>query len=53
MLRPVMTRDPRGNAGPWRPVTVSITLTAIEPDRYDKRVDAYVRLPDGRDVGDA
>jgi endonuclease YncB( thermonuclease family) len=30
-----------------------VTLTAIEPDKYDKRVDAYVRLPDGRDLGDA
>jgi endonuclease YncB( thermonuclease family) len=30
-----------------------VTLTAIEPDKYRKRVDAYVRLPDGRDLGDA
>jgi hypothetical protein len=28
-------------------------VTAVEPDKYDKRVDAYVRLPDGRDLGDA
>jgi micrococcal nuclease len=31
----------------------AVTLTAVEPDKYDKRVDAYVRLPDGRDLGDA
>jgi endonuclease YncB( thermonuclease family) len=30
-----------------------VTLTAIGPDKYDKRVDAYVQLPDGRDLGDA
>jgi hypothetical protein len=30
-----------------------VTLTAVQPDKYDKRVDAYVRLPDGRDLGDA
>jgi endonuclease YncB( thermonuclease family) len=30
-----------------------VTLTAIEPDKYDKRVDAYVQLPDGRDLGNA
>src|SRR5262245_44616649 len=29
------------------------TLMAIEPDKYDKRVDAHVQLPDGRDLGDA
>jgi endonuclease YncB( thermonuclease family) len=31
----------------------TVTLTAIEPDKYDTRVDAYVQLPDGRDLGDA
>jgi endonuclease YncB( thermonuclease family) len=31
----------------------TVILTAVEPDKYDKRVDAYVRLPDGRDLGDA
>jgi endonuclease YncB( thermonuclease family) len=31
----------------------TVTLTAIEPDKYDKRVDAYVQLRDGRDRGDA
>jgi endonuclease YncB( thermonuclease family) len=30
-----------------------VTLIAVQPDKYDKRVDAYVRLPDGRDLGDA
>jgi endonuclease YncB( thermonuclease family) len=30
-----------------------VTLTAVQPDKYDKRVDAYLRLPDGRDLGDA
>jgi endonuclease YncB( thermonuclease family) len=30
-----------------------VTLTAIEPDKYERRVDAYVRLPDGRDLGNA
>jgi endonuclease YncB( thermonuclease family) len=30
-----------------------VTLTAVQPDKDDKRVDAYVRLPDGRDLGDA
>jgi endonuclease YncB( thermonuclease family) len=30
-----------------------VTLTAIEPDKYDKRVDAYVRLPDGRGASDS
>jgi micrococcal nuclease len=30
-----------------------VKLTAIGPDKYDKRVDAYVQLPDGRDLGDA
>jgi micrococcal nuclease len=30
-----------------------VTLTAVQPDKYDKRVDAYVRLPDGRDLSDA
>jgi endonuclease YncB( thermonuclease family) len=30
-----------------------VTLTAVQPDKYDKRVDAYVRLPDGRDLGGA
>jgi micrococcal nuclease len=31
----------------------AVTLTAIQPDKYDKRVDAFVQLPDGRDLGDA
>jgi endonuclease YncB( thermonuclease family) len=30
-----------------------VRLTAVHPDKYDKRVDAYVQLPDGRDLGDA
>jgi endonuclease YncB( thermonuclease family) len=31
----------------------TVTLTAIEPDKDDKRVDAFVQLPDGRDLGNA
>jgi hypothetical protein len=32
----------------------TVTLTAIEPDKEDdKRVDAFVQLPDGRDLGNA
>jgi len=30
-----------------------VTLTAISPDKYAKRFDALVRLPDGRDLGQA
>jgi endonuclease YncB( thermonuclease family) len=29
-----------------------VTLSAIEPDKYRKRIDAYVSI-DGRDLGDA
>jgi micrococcal nuclease len=29
-----------------------VTLTAVRPDKYPKRVDAYVSI-DGRDLGDA
>jgi micrococcal nuclease len=30
----------------------TVTLTAVAPDKYPKRVDAYVSI-DGRDLGDA
>jgi endonuclease YncB( thermonuclease family) len=29
-----------------------VTLTAVGPDKYRKRIDAYVSI-DGRDLGDA
>jgi hypothetical protein len=29
-----------------------VTLSAIQPDKYRKRIDAYVSI-DGRDLGDA
>jgi micrococcal nuclease len=42
----------------WRATTLALWLSArpsrsqrSKPDKYDRRVDAYVRLPDGRDLG--
>jgi endonuclease YncB( thermonuclease family) len=29
-----------------------VALTAVEPDKYRKRIDAYVEI-DGRDLGDS
>lgn len=42
----------RARLGELIPVGTTVELTQIKDDKYLGRIDAYVAMPDGRDVGD-